>query len=387
LYITWYVLVDAALITVFTIAAVCVNRADLLQCIMWRMLLLFFFFDSLVDVFECFNPWGQWDGWSPSFFESFLAGDVFGVICCSLPCLRHAVHRLLSRMFSFKGAKVAAASIAALIGDCRVQDVVAQAVQSFRCVLLSDLSRAELASSTPDPDLHARTKKVKLGECDAFISHSWSDDEGAKWAALQRWCRRFEAEHGREPTLWFDKCCIDQTDIETSLRCLPVFISGCRQLVVLCGPTFFSRLWCVLELFTHHHMGLGARQLTMVWVLREDHGDSDFQSLHWEADNFDVLHCNCSSPDDMQKIMDVILATFGSPELFNQTIRGVLRDAGMMDDSSDDSDTSESDSLHRAAGLQYVVSSISAASWRVSRSLFAWKLSAPHCCASRKRIC
>jgi hypothetical protein len=247
-----------------------------------------------------------------------------------------------------RGAEAAAASIAALIGDCRVQEVVTQASQRFRCVLLSDLCRSDLADSQPSPGLHTRTRRIRLGECDAFVSHSWSDDEGAKWVALQGWCRGFRTEHGREPTLWLDKCCIDQTDIETNLRCLPVFLSGCKELVVLCGPTFLSRLWCILELFTHYHMGLGTYRPTMVRVLREDLREADAQEVQKQADYFDVLQCSCSSPHDAQKIMDVILAAFGSPDAFNEVIRGVLRDDGITCDSDDsdgsgDSQDSESD--------------------------------------------
>lgn len=32
--------------------------------------------------------------------------------------------------------------------------------------------------------------------------------------ALQQWRAAFKAQHQREPRLWIDKYCIDQTDIE-----------------------------------------------------------------------------------------------------------------------------------------------------------------------------
>ena len=47
-----------------------------------------------------------------------------------------------------------------------------------------------------------------------------------------------------------DKACIDQNDIQQSLACLPVFLAGCQTLLVVAGPTYCSRLWCVMELFT-----------------------------------------------------------------------------------------------------------------------------------------
>ena len=33
-------------------------------------------------------------------------------------------------------------------------------------------------------------------------------------------------------------------------NCVIVFLSGCQQLVVLCGKTYTQRVWCVIELFT-----------------------------------------------------------------------------------------------------------------------------------------
>ena len=47
-----------------------------------------------------------------------------------------------------------------------------------------------------------------------------------------------------------DKACIDQNNIQQSLACLPIFLAGCQMLLVVAGPTYCSRLWCVMELFT-----------------------------------------------------------------------------------------------------------------------------------------
>ena len=40
-------------------------------------------------------------------------------------------------------------------------------------------------ASCADAKLAALTKKGRLGEVDAFVSHSWHDDPAEKWAALQ----------------------------------------------------------------------------------------------------------------------------------------------------------------------------------------------------------
>ena len=99
---------------------------------------------------------------------------------------------------------------------------------------------ANLASS----DLASRTISVELGGCDAFLSHSWRDSGAAKFAVLQRWRAQFvERNGGREPTIWLDKACLDQSNIDASLACLPVFLAGCSRLLVVAGETYCSRLW------------------------------------------------------------------------------------------------------------------------------------------------
>ena len=121
-----------------------------------------------------------------------------------------------------------------------------------------------------------------MGEVTAFLSHSWSDEKeapGAKHALVALWAEQRQELTGKEPTLWLvalaqsapfpshtrarqdntrasprlapqDKACIDQNNIEQSLACLPVFLAGCQTLLVVAGPTYCSRLWCVMELFT-----------------------------------------------------------------------------------------------------------------------------------------
>ena len=56
------------------------------------------------------------------------------------------------------------------------------------------------------------------------------------------------AAHGL--ALGLAQACIDQSNIAASLPCLPIFLSGCKELLVIAGETYTSRLWCVIELFT-----------------------------------------------------------------------------------------------------------------------------------------
>lgn len=130
---------------------------------------------------------------------------------------------------------------------------ILQAARSnLRCVEWAKVDLALFESSNGGPETFALSRPVKVGEgeaIDAFVSHSWHDDPRQKYGQLSRWCGRFRAEHGRDPTLWIDKVCIDQSRITDGLRMLPVNIMACEQVLVLYGPTYAKRLWCVLELF------------------------------------------------------------------------------------------------------------------------------------------
>merc|ERR1712070_1065290 len=114
------------------------------------------------------------------------------------------------------------------------ETVHATAKRLFRCIDFSTLTKEMMATNKPDPELYKLSRPARLGEVDCFLSHSWSDDPESKWAAMVAWRDEFHKVFGREPTLWIDKFCIDQTNIADNLRCLPVFLSGCTYLVVAC---------------------------------------------------------------------------------------------------------------------------------------------------------
>merc|ERR1711933_286297 len=109
----------------------------------------------------------------------------------------------------------------------------------------------------------------------------------------------FVVQNGREPKIWLDKFYINQNDIVNDLRCLPIFLAGCKHMLVLIGPTYLNRLWCVVELFTFIHMGLEVDAITMKQVLREGSEDLDAAATNQSAVNFDANQCNCFLRKDL----------------------------------------------------------------------------------------
>ena len=139
-----------------------------------------------------------------------------------------------------------------------------------------------------ESELRACTEVAALGEVDAFVSYSWrgallhhpsvcpavplcsphrdslmcssSDDSEAQQAQLELWIdeQRPSTPAGRSTRIWIDRCCIDVNNVDISLACLPVFMAGCKKVLVLAGPTFSSRLWCA--------SGPNASVVTTVWT-------------------------------------------------------------------------------------------------------------------------
>ena len=60
-------------------------------------------------------------------------------------------------------------------------------------------------------------------------------DGGLKHDKLNEWAQ--ELGGNGDKLVWLDKSCIDQVNINDSLSCLPVFLSGCQHLLMLVGPT------------------------------------------------------------------------------------------------------------------------------------------------------
>ena len=155
----------------------------------------------------------------------------------------------------------------------------------FDQLRMEDLRHAREHTGRDQADMLAHHSiECDLEEVDAFVSHAWDDDHEQRYVALRAWATQFESEHGRTPIIWLglrsqpahpsrlprsyplsgvrstlsllprvclsraltDKACIDQSSIEESLQCLPIFLSHCESFVVLGGPRWSTRLrWYV----------------------------------------------------------------------------------------------------------------------------------------------
>ena len=113
------------------------------------------------------------------------------------------------------------------------------------------------------------------------------------------------------------QACIDQLNVTESLAGLPVFLGSCQQLLVLVGPTYASRLWCVMELFVFVRMN--ARRKDMIVKLLDETSD-----LAAGLGTFDAGRAKCFLDEDKQRLWAVIEASFGTFAPFNALVRSIF---------------------------------------------------------------
>jgi len=299
------------------------RTAQAMQLWMWRAIGLFAFMFLLENLPFAAYQVVALHGQPAALLSAIINATVVCVVCRRDRLL--GMQARVRRWAKVVGATSAAASIACLIGPGDAKKSLDQAKGRFCCVTLENISFEDVQDNIPDPGLHDSAKPCKLGHCDAFVSHSWHDDAGAKWAAMQSWRESFVQSHGREPRIWFDKFCIDQNHIQTDLRCLPIFLGGCERLVIFCGTTYLMRLWCVLEIFSYIMMGGRLSNVELVPVLAEG-GDTDqMASLRESFEHFDASKCECFNHSDKQWMLTVIQTAFGDLPAFNEQVSSILR--------------------------------------------------------------
>ena len=87
------------------------------------------------------------------------------------------------------------------------------------------------------------------------------------------------------------------------LLCLPFILSGCDQLVVIAGPTYTQRLWCIMEIFTFLHMGGDMHSITILPISEAGQDDQEAQSMFVGVD---VGASKCSLEHDKEKLLGII---------------------------------------------------------------------------------
>ena len=184
-----------------------------------------------------------------------------GVISLTVYIFRPTIYGVFYRVLENKQRLIDGAFIAELLEETgqsesvsgeQFGDLIAESASLVRRVSIRNLSIRVLASSPRDvagkrgmmkpEESYALGESCGLGGIDYFVSHSWSDCHRQKFAQLAAVALMFYRKHRRPCNFWLDKVCINQSSIERDLRCLPIFVSSCDNLLILAGESYATRL-------------------------------------------------------------------------------------------------------------------------------------------------
>jgi len=111
-----------------------------------------------------------------------------------------------------------------------------------------------------------------------------------------------------------DCVCLSRYDTESDLLCLPFFVGGCKQFVVLAGPTWSSRLWCLVEAFVF--LQLGSSDALVV------RGTQSPETLRCSA-----AKAMCTLASDRDGLLGAIESAFGTLTAFDAAVNQALLQA------------------------------------------------------------
>ena len=192
------------------------------------------------------------------------------------------------------------------------------ACESLFGVDFSHITQNMLGRAPPKAEWFTMSRRCRPGQIDWFVSHSWSDDPNLKFFALTSLAEVFRAERGRYPICWLDKCCIEQTSqakVLDALKCLPLYLNACRTTVVLAAEIYFTRMWCIWELYVLFALADGEPSLKVLQLA----GKSASERLR----DFQLDHAHCFDPNQEAELRAAIDASPGGAFAFERTLQAL----------------------------------------------------------------
>lgn len=209
-----------------------------------------------------------------------------------------------------------------------LEKLLDDAKSTFRVISFSKLSLRCFTGY--HQGLEKKTATWRLGECDAFISHTWHDSGEERWATLRDWAVSFQRmNNGRAPLLWIDMACLNQANIQESLAMLPIHLSGTKRMICLVGPKYLRRIWCCAEIWTFISIvGHNASRL-VVLPLDDDGGVINpakrHEVVHKEISRFSIRNAEATNPADIDPIVRAAESFAGGDlDVFNEMCRKLL---------------------------------------------------------------
>ena len=203
-------------------------------------------------------------------------------------------------------------------GNHSPQALMVMARDSLYGVDFKDLTLDMFGRTPPNLEWFEMSRRCKPGQIDWFISHSWNDSPQTKYFALLALAEDFRQENGRLPVVWLDKCCIEQTSqskVMDALKCLPLYLNACNTTVVLATESYFTRMWCIWELYVLFALADGEPSLKVLQLSDE--------SASARLRNFSLARARCFDPNQEAELRDAIDASPGGAGAFERTLQAL----------------------------------------------------------------
>ena len=111
--------------------------------------------------------------------------------------------------------------------------------------------------------------------------------------------------------------------------CLPIFIWGCKEMLILVGPTYAARLWCIIELFAFMQIKGSREHMHLIQVghgVQPSPARRSGHTLNPPLVKFNVTTAECFKTYDKHVLLSAIEASFGELRPFNRIVGELLRD-------------------------------------------------------------
>ena len=163
-----------------------------------------------------------------------------------------------------------------------------------------------------------------IQKIDYFISHAWRDGENKdlleeKVKIITEIGEKY-AKEGKRASFWLDKACLDQKEednMKIGLKSLPLNVRACRKMLILCGPNYMKRLWCVWELLQilmfNSRVADAEAELTQVFRRIDFHFLDEESETNFikDTEKFELRNAECFDPNEKRNILRAIDKVMG----------------------------------------------------------------------------
>jgi hypothetical protein len=169
--------------------------------------------------------------------------------------------------------------------------------------------------------LYARVPPEHRGRPSVFISHTWSSSA----VAAAHGSLDIVLDHHRDAFVWIDIACYNQHSVkdESIAADMKALIAGIGHIAfILTTQPFFTRSWCLWEIVCGHQTGADVKVHDQITRIKKKYWSSEIGQMPPQFNS--VTELSATQRSDQEKILELLLLTFGSVGKANEYIRSIL---------------------------------------------------------------